>query len=182
MGLFVSELLSLVSSQKPCRAVMVGLDAAGKTTLLYKIRLGEVVTTVPTIGFNVETVEYRNLNFTVWDIGGQHKIRQLWRYYYPNIDLIIWVVDSSDAERLDESAEELHSTLREPELADAALLVYANKQDLPGALSAAQLADRLALNTITRRPWFIQAACARTGDGLFEGLDWGAEQMIRKRK
>ena len=55
--------------------LMVGLDAAGKTTILYKLKLGEVVTTIPTIGFNVEQVDYKNISFTVWDVGGQDKIR-----------------------------------------------------------------------------------------------------------
>ena len=62
---------------------MVGLDAAGKTTILYKLKLGETTTTIPTIGFNVETVTYRNINFTVWDVGGQQVIRPLWHHYYP---------------------------------------------------------------------------------------------------
>ena len=61
---------------------MIGLDAAGKTTILYKLKLGEIVTTIPTIGFNVETLEYKNLKFTVFDVGGQDKIRPLWRHYY----------------------------------------------------------------------------------------------------
>ena len=73
----------------------VGLDAAGKTTILYKLKLGEVVTTIPTIGFNVETVEYKNISFTVWDVGGQDKIRPLWRHYYQNTQGIIFVVDST---------------------------------------------------------------------------------------
>merc|ERR1712154_71057 len=86
------------------RILMVGLDAAGKTTILYKLKLGEVVTTIPTIGFNVETVEYRNLSFTVWDIGGQDKIRPLWRYYYQGTHALIYVVDSNDRERIDDSS------------------------------------------------------------------------------
>ena len=67
----------------------VGLDAAGKTTILYKLKLGEVVTTIPTIGFNVETVEYKNISFTVWDVGGQDKIRPLWRHYFQNTQVSI---------------------------------------------------------------------------------------------
>lgn len=62
---------------------MLGLDAAGKTTILYKLKLGESTITIPTIGFNVETVQYKNINFTVWDVGGQHLVRPLWKHYYP---------------------------------------------------------------------------------------------------
>merc|ERR1712203_1094112 len=88
------------------RILMVGLDAAGKTTILYKLKLGEVVTTIPTIGFNVETVEYKNINFTVWDVGGQDKIRPLWRHYYQNTNGIIFVVDSADADRMKSNGQE----------------------------------------------------------------------------
>uniref|UniRef100_F1LGW5 ADP-ribosylation factor 1-like 2 n=1 Tax=Ascaris suum TaxID=6253 RepID=F1LGW5_ASCSU len=90
---------------------MVGLDAAGKTTILYKLKLGEIVTTIPTIGFNVETVEYKNISFTVWDVGGQDKIRPLWRHYFQNTQGLIFVVDSNDRERVEESREELHKML-----------------------------------------------------------------------
>jgi small GTP-binding protein len=86
----------------------VGLDAAGKTTILYKLKLGEIVTTIPTIGFNVETVEYKNINFTVWDVGGQDKIRPLWRHYFLNTQGLIFVVDSNDRERVQEAREELN--------------------------------------------------------------------------
>ena len=129
-------------SKKEIRILMVGLDAAGKTTILYKLKLGEVVTTIPTIGFNVETVEYNNIFFNVWDIGGQDKIRPLWRHYYQNIQGIIFVVDSSDKERIDESISlqnnvknELHQLLSNDDIKDVVLLVLANKQDLPHVLS-----------------------------------------------
>merc|ERR1712203_644950 len=105
----------------------VGLDAAGKTTILYKLKLGEVVTTIPTIGFNVETVEYKNINFTVWDVGGQDKIRKLWRYYYQGTQGLIFVVDSSDRDRIEDACEELAKMLMEDEMRDAVLLVFANK-------------------------------------------------------
>ncbi|XP_030741142.2 ADP-ribosylation factor 5 [Echinops telfairi] len=97
---------ALVSSPVPL-SVAVGLDAAGKTTILYKLKLGEIVTTIPTIGFNVETVEYKNICFTVWDVGGQDKIRPLWRHYFQNTQGLIFVVDSNDRERVQESADEL---------------------------------------------------------------------------
>ena len=77
------------------KTLLLGLDAAGKTTILYKMKLGEVVSSVPTIGFNVETVEYKKIKFQTWDIGGQKKIRMLWRHYYQNTDCLIFVVDSS---------------------------------------------------------------------------------------
>jgi small GTP-binding protein len=154
------------------RILMVGLDAAGKTTILYKLKLGEVVNTIPTIGFNVETVEYKNISFNVWDVGGQDKIRLLWRHYYTNTQGLIYVVDSNDRERIEENREELHKMLAEEELRDAVLLVFANKQDLPGALTCPEITDKLGLHTIRGRTWFIQSTCAVRGDGLYEGLDW----------
>merc|ERR1712124_117358 len=103
-------------STKEQRILMVGLDAAGKTTILYKLKLGEVVTTIPTIGFNVETVEYKNIRFTVWDVGGQDKIRKLWRHYYQGTQGLIYVVDSNDRDRVEDSREELAKILSEDEM------------------------------------------------------------------
>ena len=152
--------------------VMVGLDAAGKTTILYRLRLGEVVNTVPTIGFNVETVQYGNKTFTVWDVGGQEQIRRLWRHYYQGADGIIFVVDSNDRERLANVKEELTFMLKEEDLRNAVVLIFANKQDLPNAMKVQEISDGLALHELGDRKWYIQPACATTGDGLFEGLEW----------
>uniref|UniRef100_A0A3P9NP63 ADP-ribosylation factor 1 n=1 Tax=Poecilia reticulata TaxID=8081 RepID=A0A3P9NP63_POERE len=163
--------------KKEMRILMVGLDAAGKTTILYKLKLGEIVTTIPTIGFNVETVEYKNISFTVWDVGGQDKIRPLWRHYFQNTQGLIFVVDSNDRERCAEAREELLRMLAEDELRDAVLLVFANKQDLPNAMNAAELTDKLNLHSLRNRNWYIQATCATTGDGLYEGLDWLSNQL-----
>lgn len=172
MGLTISSLFTKLFGNKEMRILMVGLDAAGKTTILYKLKLGEIVTTIPTIGFNVETVEYKNISFTVWDVGGQDKIRPLWRYYFQNTQGIIFVVDSNDRDRISEAREELQQMLSEDELRDALLLVFANKQDLPNAMNAAEITDKLGLHLIRQRQWYIQATCATTGDGLYEGLEW----------
>ncbi|KIM68878.1 hypothetical protein SCLCIDRAFT_1209088 [Scleroderma citrinum Foug A] len=181
MGLTVSRLLSVLFKNKEMRILMVGLDAAGKTTILYKLKLGEIVTTIPTIGFNVETVEYKNISFTVWDVGGQDKIRPLWRHYFQNTQGIIFVVDSNDRERVSEAREELQRMLNEDELRDALLLVFANKQDLPNAMNAAEITDKLGLQALRQRTWYIQAACATSGDGLYEGLEWLATNIQRRR-
>merc|ERR1711925_61057 len=100
-----------MGGQTEAKILMVGLDAAGKTTILYKLKLGEIVTTIPTIGFNVETVEYKNISFTVWDVGGQDKIRPLWRHYFQNTQGLIFVVDSNDRERAQEAKGELNRML-----------------------------------------------------------------------
>ena len=108
------------------------------------------------LGFNVETVEYKNIQFTVWDVGGQDKIRPLWRHYFQNTQGIIFVVDSNDRDRVVEAREELQRMLNEDELRDALLLVFANKQDLPVSLLASvyycdQIAD----------PWLECHECCR---------------------
>jgi len=179
MGSAFAKLFSRLFGKKDMRILMVGLDAAGKTTILYKLKLGEIVTTIPTIGFNVETVEYKNINFTVWDVGGQDKIRPLWRHYFQNTQGLIFVVDSNDRERITEAHDELHKMLAEDELRDAVLLVFANKQDLPQAMSVAEITDKLGLHNIRTRKWYMQATCATSGDGLYEGLDWLANNLAK---
>nr|XP_047908635.1 ADP-ribosylation factor 5 [Anser cygnoides] len=160
--------------------VAMGLDAAGKTTILYKLKLGEIVTTIPTIGFNVETVEYKNICFTVWDVGGQDKIRPLWRHYFQNTQGLIFVVDSNDRERVQESADELQKMLQEDELRDAVLLVFANKQDMPNAMAVSELTDKLGLQTLRSRTWYVQATCATQGTGLYDGLDWLSHELSKR--
>merc|ERR1719185_11130 len=183
MGLLMSKVWDrMLGYKKEMRILMVGLDNAGKTTVLYKLKLGEVVTTIPTIGFNVETVEYKNINFTVWDIGGQDKIRKLWRYYYEGTQGLIFVVDSNDRDRIEDAREELAKILGDDEMRDAVLLVFANKQDLPNSMTAAEVTDKLGLHNMRNRQWFIQSACATTGDGLYEGLDWLSRTLSSKKK
>ena len=181
MGSYFAKVWQRMLGSREMRILMVGLDAAGKTTILYKLKLGEVVNTIPTIGFNVETVEYKNISFNVWDVGGQDKIRLLWRHYYTNTQGLIYVVDSNDRERIEENREELHKMLAEEELRDAVLLVFANKQDLPGALTCPEITDKLGLHTIRGRTWFIQSTCAVRGDGLYEGLDWLSKSVTTTR-
>ncbi|KAK5017775.1 Arf GTPase arl1 [Cryomyces antarcticus] len=147
-------------------------DNAGKTTLLYRLKIGEVVTTIPTIGFNVESVTYKNLNFNVWDLGGQTSIRPYWRCYYANTAAVVFVIDSTDIERLSTAAEELAAMLNEDELRDAALLVFANKQDQPGAKGAGEISEALRLAELKDRNWSIVACSAVDGSGVTEGMDW----------
>ncbi|KAI9195859.1 hypothetical protein LWI28_018817 [Acer negundo] len=180
MGLSFTKLFSRLFAKKEMRILMVGLDAAGKTTILYKLKLGEIVTTIPTIGFNVETVEYKNISFTVWDVGGQDKIRPLWRHYFQNTQGLIFVVDSNDRDRVVEARDELHRMLNEDELREAVLLVFANKQDLPNAMNAAEITDKLGLHSLRQRHWYIQSTCATSGEGLYEGLDWLSNNIASK--
>ena len=119
MGLLITKVLDKISSfssAKQTKILMLGLDAAGKTTIVYKLKLNEYLSTVPTIGFNVESIEYKNLKMTIWDIGGQKKIRDLWRHYYTGTDALIFIIDSCDEERLNVAQEELFGVLADEEL------------------------------------------------------------------
>jgi small GTP-binding protein len=117
------------------------------------------------------------ISFTVWDVGGQDKIRPLWKYYFANTQGIIFVVDSNDRERIPEAREELAKMVAEEELRNATVLVFSNKQDLPNAMPVADLTQQLGLPNLTARKWFVQACCAINGTGLYEGLDWLAENI-----
>ncbi|ODQ52682.1 ARF/SAR superfamily [Saitoella complicata NRRL Y-17804] len=151
---------------------MLGLDAAGKTTILYKLKLNQSVTTIPTVGFNVETVTYKNVKFNVWDVGGQDKIRPLWRHYYTGTQGLIFVIDSQDRDRIDEARTELHRIISDREMKESLLLVFANKQDLGGAMTPSEVTERLQLGKLKERLWYVQPSCATSGEGLFEGLAW----------
>ncbi|XP_058215674.1 ADP-ribosylation factor 1-like isoform X2 [Rhododendron vialii] len=172
MGASISRKLKWFLAKRDMKILMLGLDASGKTTILYKLKLGDVVAAVPTTGFNVEAVEYKNISFTVWDVGGQDKIRPLWRHYFRNTQGLIFVVDSNDRGRISEARNELHQILGEGELHDATLLVFANKQDLPDAMCASEVADKLCLHSLRQQRWYIQGTSATSGQGLYEGLDW----------
>ena len=138
---------------------------------------GEVLSTVPTIGFNVEKVQYKNVLFTVWDVGGQEKLRPLWRHYFQNTDGLIFVVDSQDRDRLGRAAAEFRSIVEDPFMRNASVLVFANKQDMRGCLTPAEVVQGLGLSELKQRKWHVQSAIAIRGEGLYEGLDWLAGSM-----
>ena len=154
------------------RMLIVGLDASGKTTILYRLKLNEIVQTIPTIGFNVETVVYNNTSLTIWDVGGCDKIRPLIRHYFQNTQALIFVVDSHDNERLGETTDELWRMLSEDELREAPILIYLNKIDIPNGLKQEYVIEKMRLNSIRNRQWFLQPCSACAGDGLYEGLNW----------
>jgi small GTP-binding protein len=180
MGLSVTKLFDRMFGKTEARILMLGLDAAGKTTIVYKLKLGEVLNSIPTIGFNVETVVFKNIKFNVWDVGGQDKIRVLWRHYYPGTQGLIFVVDSSDRNRIGLAKQELHKMLEEEDLRDAVLLVFANKQDL-GVMPVSEVIEKLELQNIKGRPWFCQGASAFTGAGLYEGFNWLTKKVSGKK-
>mmetsp|Transcript_13597 Transcript_13597/g.25670 ORF Transcript_13597/g.25670 Transcript_13597/m.25670 type:complete len:179 (+) Transcript_13597:276-812(+) len=176
MGSSLSALVRSLFKTKPVSVVMVGLDGVGKTTVLYKMKTGETAVTVPTIGFNVEQVTSHNLTMTIWDMGGQDKIRHLWRHYFTNTDALILVLDSSDTDRIDLVRDTLQGLMREPLLEKVPIMILANKQDLPQALPPGVIADKLGLYQC-RRVWYVQPACALSGEGLDSMLRWLASAL-----
>lgn len=178
MGYVLSKIWSLFSNEEH-KVIIVGLDNAGKTTILYQILMNEVVHTSPTIGSNVEEFQWKNIHFLMWDIGGQESLRSSWNTYYTGTEFVILVIDSTDRERLHISKEELYHMLANEDLKHAGVLLYANKQDIKGSMSSAEISQQLNLTSIKDHEWHIQACCALTGEGLYAGLEWIANTLKR---
>ncbi|KAK3307814.1 ADP-ribosylation factor family-domain-containing protein [Chaetomium strumarium] len=178
----ITSLFGKLFGSKEVRILMLGLDAAGKTTILYKLKLNQTMTTIPTVGFNVETFTYKNIKFNMWDVGGQDKIRPLWRHYYSGTQGLVFVVDSSDHARIKEARTELHRILNDLEMSDCLLLVFANKQDLAGAMDIKTITEKLELSKLEKRPWFVQPAIAIQGEGLTEGFGWLSDNIKNMAK
>ncbi|KAM7194220.1 ARF/SAR superfamily [Rhypophila sp. PSN 637] len=198
MGNALSGLVGKLFGSREVRILMLGLDAAGKTTILYTLKLkDDKVTTIPTVGFNVETVNMKNVKFNVWDVGGQDKIRPLWRHYYSGTQGLIFVVDSADRNRIDEARTELHRIINDREMKDSLLLVLANKQDLQGgefcltfaptiaflsSSSIHELTEKLQLSKIKDKLWYVVPTIATEGDGLNEAFEWLSKNTEAKSK
>lgn len=172
MGKFFSKLK--VFGNKEMRVLMLGLDSAGKTTVLYKLKLDQPVSAIPTVGFNVETVTFKNVKFGIWDVGGQDKIRPLWRHYFTGTQGLIFVIDSSDRERIEEARQELYKIALDRVMSEVPILILANKQDMPNAMKPQEIQQRLELTSgpLRQRNWIVQPSTAVTGDGVYEGLGW----------
>lgn len=191
MGNGLSEQPSFISSIpffQSFHIAILGLDSAGKTTVLYRLQFNEFVNTVPTKGFNAEKVKlslggHRTGTFHFWDVGGQEKLRPLWKSYTRCTDGIIFVVDSVDAERMEEAKTELHKIAKTSENQGVPLLVVANKQDLRHSLGLTEIEKLLALKELgPATPWHLQPACAIIGDGLREGLERLHDMILKRRK
>eukprot|EP01084_Bolivina_argentea_P164003 285205_1 len=114
MGNFFDKALKKIKNQKGVRVALLGLDAAGKTTMQYHLTRHQPVATFYhpcTWSMNIRTFEYKNISFVEWDVGGQEKIRPLWKHYYFGLDGLIYMIDSSDRERIEEAGYELHRIL-----------------------------------------------------------------------
>uniref|UniRef100_A0A914WPH5 ADP-ribosylation factor-like protein 2 n=1 Tax=Plectus sambesii TaxID=2011161 RepID=A0A914WPH5_9BILA len=158
--------------EKEMRILILGLDNAGKTTILKKFNGEDIDTISPTLGFNIKTLEHRGFKLNVWDVGGQKSLRSYWRNYFEQTDGLIWVVDSADRRRMLDCQQELKQLLVEERLGGATLLVFANKQDLPGSFKAEEIKQILDLDSIKTHHWQILPCSALSGQNLLNGVDW----------
>ncbi|KAI8913438.1 ADP-ribosylation factor family-domain-containing protein [Gorgonomyces haynaldii] len=171
MGL-LTVLKKLKQKERETRVLLLGLDNAGKTTILKRIN-GEPIDEIsPTLGFNIKTMEHMGYKLNIWDVGGQKSIRSYWRNYFEQTDGLIWVIDAADPHRLKECRDELYTLLKEERLAGCSVLIFANKQDLPSALSLDEIADQLDLRSKTTHHWHIEACSAVSGQNLLQGMNW----------
>lgn len=167
--------------EKELRLLLLGLDAAGKTTFVERLNGKEIDGVAPTLGFKIYPFSFQGFRLSVWDIGGQRTIRAFWRHYFESTDGLIWVVDSADLERLNICKEELHRLLKEERLAGIPVLILANKQDVPSALSSIQIQEALQLESLaTSRHWAVMPCSAKKGTGLLEGISWLVTDIASK--
>jgi ADP-ribosylation factor-like protein 2 len=168
--------------EKEIRLLILGLDNAGKTTILKKFCGQPIDMIEPTTGFNIQTLQLAGYNLNLWDVGGQKSIRAYWRNYFEQTDGVLWVVDSADIRRLEQCKQELLQLLQQERLAGASLLIFANKQDVAGALTSAQIAETLELDgeQYKNRHWSIHSCSAVTGEGLKEGIDWIVQDIASR--
>merc|ERR1712087_1087589 len=162
--------------EKEARILMLGLDNAGKTTILKKMSEEDISHIMSKQGFNIKSLVHEGFKLNVWDIGGQKTIRPYWSNYFESSDALVYVIDSSDRRRLEESGTELRDLLAEDKLGGVPLLVFANKQDLLQAQSAEEIANMLELHRISDRTWTIQACSAKEGEGLQDRMEWLVSQ------
>ncbi len=128
----------------------------------------------------MKTVKYNNISFTEWDIGGPAEFRNFMTQYYPNTAGVVFVVDSSDSDRIALARDEFHQMINNTALSEIPVLIFANKQDLPNAMSVGEIVNGYGLFSMRSHAWYSQGCCATTGDGLYEGLDWLAKEVAKK--
>ncbi|EFW20824.1 hypothetical protein D8B26_002865 [Coccidioides posadasii str. Silveira] len=157
---------------KEMRILMLGLDNAGKTTIVKRIMNEDVTTVSPTLGFIIKTIDFGGYKLNIWDVGGQKTLRSYWRNYFEKTDALIWVVDATDRLRVDDCRQELAGLLLEERLMGASLLVFLNKTDVDGCMNEADVREALQLDAIKTHKWTIIRCSAMTGLNLNEGLSW----------
>ena len=167
------ELLKGYNKLKPEPNILIlGLDNAGKTTLLKYLTNEDNKNTKPTPYVNAKSIQCGGIKLNVYDLGGQKAIREYWQYYYEKIDALIYVVDASDEERIGECNDSFQKILKEEKLANVPVLAYGNKADLQNCLEPDEIIEKLEMNNITGRDWSLYACSALKGTGVKDGIKW----------
>ena len=183
MGFIISKIIEFFTKNKNnFKIIILGMQNAGKTTILYRLSLGQFVKTTPTIGSNVEELAYNNVKLQAWDLGGQESTRSVWDVYYMNTDGIVFVIDSQDDENIEECKSEFFKLIKHPNLRNSVILIFANKQDLPGAKKIEKIIEKYEFNKIKNHIWHVQPCSAIKGEGLINGINWLSEQLIFRGK
>ena len=178
MGNWLSDFFDWATGAEEASILILGLDASGKTTIINRLKTNENKVTVPTIGFNVEHLQFGNLSFVAWDIGGQNVIRKLWHNYFENANAVVFVIDSSDKKRFTEVRQELKNLTEHRALSLCPFLIFANKQDLPKAADTNTVVNALGLYDLMRhREWKVCESTATTGNGIHRGFEWLSTQL-----
>ncbi|XP_954821.1 ADP-ribosylation factor, putative [Theileria annulata] len=158
---------------KEIRILILGLDNAGKTTILKSINNEDITKIEPTVGFNIKSVKYNEYILNFWDVGGQESIRLFWRNYFENTDALIWVIDSVDTSRLNISKREIMKILKNDNMYKSTVLIFANKQDIKGSLTPKEINQMLELDkVINDRSYMIFGTSAVEGNGILTGIEW----------
>ncbi len=166
--------------KKEPNILILGLDNAGKTTLINYLTGENNKKVTVTQGVNAKSIQCGGIKLNVYDLGGQKKLREYWKYYYENVDGLIYVVDGSDENRIDECNEAFQSLLNEEKLKGVPVLCYGNKTDLEGCLEPDEIINRLKMNDITERDWCLHACSALKGTGIQDGIKWILEKLSQK--
>ena len=172
------ELIKGYNKLKPEPNVLIlGLDNAGKTTLLNYLTHEDNKNTKPTPGVNAKSIQCGGIKLNVYDLGGQKAIREYWKFYYEKVDALIYVVDASDEARIGECNESFQSLLKDEKLINVPVLAYGNKADLDNCLGPDEIIEKLEMNGITGRDWSLYACSALKGDGVKDGIKWLLEKL-----
>ncbi|XP_038683806.1 ADP-ribosylation factor-related protein 1-like [Tripterygium wilfordii] len=176
-------------SKTEFHVLILGIDKAGKTTLLEKLKSTYLNSEglppdriVPTVGLNIGRVEASNNKLVFWDLGGQPGLRSIWEKYYEEAHAVIYVIDAACPSRFEDAKSALEKALRHEDLQGAPLLILANKQDLSDSVSAEELARYLDLKKLDERVYMFEAVSAYDGMGIKESVEWLVEIMERSKR
>lgn len=178
-------LLTIIRKQKAkdnsLRILILGLDNAGKTTLLKRLVGEDIHAVSPTLGFNIKSIAFRCYRLDLWDVGGQRSLRSYWRNYFEATDALVWVIDATDRLRLTDCAAELHGLLLEERLMGADLLVLVNKIDVAGRASTEEISSALKLDDIKTHRWQLFDVSAVDNVNVTESFDYVVKSAAQRK-